>query len=453
MLSIKAITNSGSASDYYNAADYYAKDDDSTSVSSWLGKGAQELGLKGPVDAVKFKELLEGKVEDKQLGVIINGELKHKCGWDLTFSAPKSVSMVALIGNDKRLLQAVKEASDETIKYVEKEYAITRQMDNGKLIKANEKNIVCASFLHTTSRELDPQAHVHNVLLNMVKRADGQWRSIESRGIYEDSMLLGLMYRSNLASKVCELGYEIEVDPKTGFFEIKGVERDEIEHFSKRRGQIEKLAENSKVSNAKAMDRLNLISRKSKNHVSKDELTTLWNKEAKEVNFDPSMLIDKALRNANKVISSEQNIHTLVDLCAKSLFEMEAVITKETLLRKSLTIAMGKFKLNDIDQAIDKAIVDKKIFISNLATDNTTQAFTTKESLRVESYILNLAKQGRGIKESIIASRELSYVLKDSGLNEGQEAAVRHIATTPDQVIAIQGYAGTDLDPLFTTLS
>lgn len=135
--------------------------------------------------------MLDGKVDGQQLGVMKEGALKHKCGWDLTFSAPKSVSLLALVGNDKRLLKAVKEASDETIKYIEKNYAVTRQMKDGRLVKSNEHNVVCASFVHTTSRELDPNAHVHNVLMNMVKREDGQWRSIESRGIYDNSMLFG----------------------------------------------------------------------------------------------------------------------------------------------------------------------------------------------------------------------------------------------------------------------
>lgn len=445
MLSIKAIKNSSSATDYYKAADYYVKGDPIESVSYWQGKGAKELGLKGVVDSEKLKELLDGKVDGQQLGLMKDGELKHKCGWDLTFSAPKSVSIMALVGNDKRLLRSVKEANDETIAYIESKYAITRQMKGGKLAKTNEKNIVCASFVHTTSRELDPQAHVHNVIQNMVKREDGQWRSIESRDIYDNSKLFGLMFRSRLAPKVQDLGYEIEVDTKKGFFEIKGVDRTVIDSYSKRREQIEKMAKDTQVSDAKAMDRLNLLTRKSKREVTKDELLNIWDSEKKELGFNPETLVEAAKARMHSSVKDIANVKVddIVQLSAKSLFEMEAVVSRNDLLNKALTISIGKYQPVDIDKAIDKAVSEKKIFVSNIPLNNDKEALTTEESYRVENYILKLAHHGQGTKGVIISSRKLDCVLKESSLNKGQESAVRHIVTTRDQVIAVQGYAGT----------
>lgn len=455
MLSIKSLDSSASASNYYKSSDYYCKGDDLLEVNNWNGKGAEKLGLSGEVDKEKFKELLDGKIGDLQLGQKTKDGLKHRPGWDLTFSAPKSVSLVGLIGGDQRLVDAVKKASETTISYIEKNYAYSRKTENGKSIYTNEKNLVCASFQQTTSRELDPQLHVHNVILNMLERADGNWRSLESKFIFEDKMLLGQMFRSNLAKLVVELGYEIEVDAKTGFFEIKGVPKEVIKHFSKRREQIEKESSERGLSGGKALERINLITRKFKQLLSKDQIINLWDSDAKDKNFEPKDLIENSLNKVknNKVVSDKGYLsaeHT-VDVCTKSLFEMEAVCEKSQILEESLKMSLGECTEADINKELDKSIKDKKIFVSHVPGYNGMKGelVTTKEGFRQEKYILNLMKHGQGQSKPITDEKHLRAVIamheekSKRDFKKGQVDSIRHIATSKDQVVGVQGYAGT----------
>lgn len=452
MLTVKALENSSRAADYYQAADYYLKDDDGLGLSYWQGEGAKNLGLKGPVDSTTFKDLLDGKVDGVQLGRKGANGIEHKPGWDLPLSAPKGVSMMALIGNDKRLITAVKNASDQTIAHIEKNFAVTRQSINGRLEYVNEKNLVCASFLQTTSRELDPQLHVHNVILNMLLRSDGKWGSIESKYFYDNQMMFGLIFRSLLAKSVVELGYDIEIDTKTGFFDIKDVSKDDRDFFSKRRAQIEAAAKEHGVSGAKAMEQLNLVTRKSKRQVGKDEIIARWDKQAFDRNFDPKPIIDKALANVSNKLEQKLNgdhkyltADYTVDICSRSILEMEAVCYKDDVFSKSLKLSLGQCTPDQIEKAIQNAISDKKFYVSHVPDYNGMcgELLTTKEAYRKEKYILTLMKQGQGNHKPIASEKDIAMVVKKEDVNKGQYETIKHITTSKDQILAVQGYAGT----------
>ena len=128
MLSIGALSSAAQGASYYERDGYYAKDDpEHREASAWAGRGAEELGLKGPVDPEAFRAVLEGKVPDgsgKQLGKRgKDGEILHRPGRDLTFSAPKSVSLMALVGGDDRIVEAHDRAVAATLAWVEKNAA------------------------------------------------------------------------------------------------------------------------------------------------------------------------------------------------------------------------------------------------------------------------------------------------------------------------------------------
>ena len=134
MLSIGALASASQGASYYERDGYYAKDDpEHREASAWAGKGAEELGLKGPVDADTFRAALEGRVPDgsgKQLGRRgRDGDILHRPGRDLTFSAPKSVSVAALVGGDDRIVDAHDRAVAATLAWVEENAAETRMKD------------------------------------------------------------------------------------------------------------------------------------------------------------------------------------------------------------------------------------------------------------------------------------------------------------------------------------
>ena len=164
MLSIGALSSAAQGASYYERDGYYAKDDpEHRDASAWAGRGADELGLKGPVDADEFRQVLEGRVpdgSDAQLGRRgKDGSIEHRPGRDLTFSAPKSVSIAALVGGDARIVDAHDRAVAATLAWVERNAAETRMKDpeTGNMARVGGQKIVAATFRHDTSRNLDPQ--------------------------------------------------------------------------------------------------------------------------------------------------------------------------------------------------------------------------------------------------------------------------------------------------------
>ncbi len=162
------------------------------------------------------------------------GEITHRPGRDLTFSAPKSVSIAALVGSDERIVGAHDRAVQATLAWVEKNAVWTRMQDpeTGRMVRVGDQKAVVATFRHDTSRNLDPQLHTHSVLANMVQGADGKWRTMANEALYERQKLIGAIYRNELAAGLTKLGYDIEKTHADGRFELAGVSREVIEAFS-----------------------------------------------------------------------------------------------------------------------------------------------------------------------------------------------------------------------------
>ncbi|MDE0410369.1 MAG: relaxase domain-containing protein, partial [Alphaproteobacteria bacterium] len=309
MLSIGALSSAAQGASYYERDGYYAKDDpEHRDASGWAGKGAEELGLNGPVDADAFRQVLEGKVPDgsgRQLGKRgKDGEIHHRPGRDLTFSAPKSVSLAALVGGDRRIVEAHDRAVAATLAWVERNAAETRMKDpeRGRMARVGGQKIVAATFRHDTSRNLDPQLHTHAVLANMVRGEDGKWRTMANEGLYARQKLIGMLYRSELAASLSRLGYDVEKTHADGRFEIAGVPREAIEAFSTRRAEIEAAMEardlGSSADNPRLAERAALMTRAGKRDIDRDELCGVWAKQAADLGLDAGALVAGAVERS-----------------------------------------------------------------------------------------------------------------------------------------------------------
>ena len=312
MLSIGALASSAQGASYYERDGYYAKDDpEHRAVSAWAGKGAQELGLWGPVDPETFRAVLEGRVpdgSDVRLGRRgRDGEIRHRPGRDLTFSAPKSVSIAALVGGDGRIVEAHDRAVAATLAWVERNAAETRMKhpETGAMARTGKQKIVAATFRHDTSRNLDPQLHTHAVLANMVKGADGKWRSMANEGLYARQKLIGMLYRSELAAGLARLGYGIEKTHADGRFEIAGVPRAAIEAFSTRRAEIEAAMAardlGASADNPRLAERAALMTRAAKRDIDREELRDVWARQADGLGLDARGLVAEAVERTAPV--------------------------------------------------------------------------------------------------------------------------------------------------------
>ena len=309
MLSIGALSSAAQGASYYERDGYYAKDDpEHQDASAWAGKGAEELGLTGPVDPETFRAVLEGRVPDgsgRQLGKRgKDGEILHRPGRDLTFSAPKSVSIEALVGGDDRIVEAHDRAVAATLAWVEKNAAQTRMKDpeTGNMTRVGNQKIVAGTFRHDTSRNLDPQLHTHAVLANMVQGADGKWRTMANEGLYAKQKLIGMLYRNELAAGLKKLGYDIEKTHADGRFEIAGVPREAIAAFSTRRAEIEAAMEarglGASADNPRLAERAALMTRAAKRDIDRRELRGVWRHQAADLGFDACARVAEAVEKS-----------------------------------------------------------------------------------------------------------------------------------------------------------
>ena len=301
--SIGVIASPSQGVSYYERDGYYAKDDPAhLEASAWAGKGAEALGFSGPVDPDTFKVVLEGKVPDgPHLGKRDkDGEIHHRPGRDVTLSAPKSVSLMALVGGDDRIVAAHDRAVTRTLGWIERNAVETRMQDkvSGAMVRASGQKMVAATFRHDTSRNLDPQLHTHAVVANMVQGEDGKWRTMVNDGLYRNKMAIGAVYRAELARGLKDLGYGIEKTHGDGRFEIAGVSRDVVEGFSTRRAEIEAAMaardEGAPLENPKLADRAALMTRARKRDVDKGELRRSWERQAAELGFSAEAVRAKA---------------------------------------------------------------------------------------------------------------------------------------------------------------
>ena len=175
--SIGVIASPSQGVSYYERDGYYARDDPAhKEASAWAGKGAREMGLSGPVDPDTFKAVLEGRVPDgPHLGKRTRTR-RSTTGRAGTLSAPKSVSLMALLGGDERIVVAHDQAVTRTLAWLERNAVETRVQDkeSGAMVRVGGQKMVAATFRHETSRNLDPQLHTHAVIANMVQGWDGK---------------------------------------------------------------------------------------------------------------------------------------------------------------------------------------------------------------------------------------------------------------------------------------
>ena len=314
--SIGAVASPSQGAHYYERDGYYSKDDPAhREASAWRGKGAEALGLEGPVDPDAFKAVLEGTVPDgsgRRLGRKgKGGTFEHRPGRDLTFSAPKSVSLAALVGGDERIVEVHDSAVKKSLGWLEKNVAETRVMDpgTGRMVRSRGQNTVVATFRHDTSRNLDPLLHTHSVIANMLQGPDGKWRTMANERLYRSKMLLGALYRNELAGELSRLGYGIEKTHADGRFEIAGVSRKTIEAFSTRRAEIEKAMRErglgETADNPHLARRAALMTRAHKRDVDKEALRATWHKQAKALGFDASALVADARERSRDAVARE----------------------------------------------------------------------------------------------------------------------------------------------------
>ncbi|EJG2388475.1 conjugative transfer relaxase/helicase TraI [Kluyvera ascorbata] len=312
MMSVAPVASAGDAAGYYMSSDNYYFLGNLQSL--WIGEGAKALGLEGDVRGDNLTAVLKGFLDNgERLGREIEGNHVHRAGHDLTFSAPKSVSVLALIGGDKDILDAHNQAVQIAAGYVEKLVSARDTKDGITSIVPTGK-MVAAAFTHDTSRNLDPQLHTHLIVANMTE-SDGKWKAlatdyIHNAGFIETVMkmqvTLGKIYRNALRERVEALGHEIEEAGPHGMWEIKGVPEEVRDEFSSRGKEIEGAV--GAEATLRSRDVAAKDTRQAKVDPSRMRLMERWVKQMDDKGFDIVGYMQTAAERATPLNSVDREL-------------------------------------------------------------------------------------------------------------------------------------------------
>ena len=454
--SIGKIASPSQGVGYFEKDGYYAREDAAhKEASAWAGKGAEALGLSGPVDPERFRAVLEGEVPGgRRLGrKELDGSITHRPGRDVTLSAPKSVSLMAMVGGDERIVEAHDKAVMATLGWIEKNAIETRMRDpaTGAMIRAGDQKMVAACFRHDTSRNLDPQLHTHAVIANMVQGEDGKWRTMVDDGLFNGKMAIGAIYRAELAQGLKGLGYGIGKTHADGRFEIEGVSREVIDAFSTRRAEIEAAMTERGMGESKdnphLAARAALMTRAAKRDIDRDELGRSWQRQAKVLGFSAAKVRANARKAERGLLGPDLFAgpgYAAGDAAAWAvahLAERQAVFGDADLLAATLAREPGAVTVDAAERAI--AALERDGTLHAARGLDHGRHWSTDAALARESETIALMRAGQGAERTVMRRWVAETKLHRGRLNEGQKEAVKTILAGKDRVVAVQGYAGT----------
>ncbi|MDE0333715.1 MAG: relaxase domain-containing protein, partial [Defluviicoccus sp.] len=389
-----------------------------------------------------------------------------------------------LVGGDARAIDAHDRAVGRALDWFERNVAETRMKDpeTGRMMRTGGQKTVIATFRHDASRNLDPALHTHSVIANMVRGEDGKWRTMANERLYASKMLLGALYRNELAGELARLGYGIEKTHADGRFEIAGVSREVIEAYSTRRAEIEAaVAErgaNGTAENQRLAQRAALYTRAAKRDVDRAALRESWLGQAAALGFDAPGLVAEA-RSRSAVMDAgresgreEAGGHAAVEAAGDGgapaaapvrddrpamppetpaaraaswavahLSEREAVFSRTDLLAAALAFSPGAAPAGEIEREV--AALEKAGTLHAARLPGTDGLLTTDRALADERETIALMEAGQGRGAVPMRGRTVDKALRNGPLTEGQKEAVKLILSADDRTVGVQGYAGS----------
>ena len=419
MITLSLIKNSGAAAKYYTKEDnYYLAEADAKEASLWYGRGAVKLNLQGKVAEQELQQVLQGHLPN---GVIVglrkDGSINHRGGYDLCFHAPKSVSILALEGEDSRLYDAHLAAVKETLALIEADCAQVKVVTDEEVNFEKTQNLTIALVRHIASREQDPHLHHHALVMNATQKADGNWRALASNtakttgtngfseNVYKNQIYYSMIYKTSLASKVVQLGYQIAMvdGARHGMWEIKGVPKAAIAAMSKRTQQIQERIEKLNYRSLKAADIASLDTRSDKpSDLQLADIKTTWTQELLAAGFSSQEFIAQTKQQSPpKLVLESAKIEEIakqaVNYGIEQLSQYQLKLDYAKLVTAGLEFAMGQVNHLAIIKAVDAAITQGDL----IALDQHKTTLVTKQLLATETAIMDLVAASKLVSASI----------------------------------------------------
>jgi conjugative relaxase-like TrwC/TraI family protein len=451
------------AKEFTAAEQNYWKQED-TIQGQWRGKLAEEFGLSGAVGALEFSRLAEGqhpatgeqlvrhravheyKTEDGRTVTPV----EHRAGWDATFSAPKSVSLTALVGGDDEVREAHRKSVAFALNELER---YTQARLGGNHAPETTGQFVAATFEHDTARPVDgyaaPQLHTHSVIFNLTEREDGTMRALQPRSLFETQQFATAVYQSHLTYQLRTLGYDIEPG-RSGAPEIKGYSQEYLDASSPRRQQIVEAVARSGFSGPEAAQIAAHNTRDGKQILSPAEVVAAHQQIAAEHgNQADNVVAEAQARRRSKAHQTSleernQQASSALTFARDKGFEREAVLDERAIFVDAMRRGMGEMTYPEVRANFDARIASGEFREVGGSKHSAGRHFTTAGTIQAEREVIRSVQEGQGRAPQLMSIQD-AIPLTDSHaqLNETQRKAIEQILTSRDQIQGLQGSAGS----------
>jgi Ti-type conjugative transfer relaxase TraA len=446
MMSIGKLAGDPGAGRYYidqvaqGREDYYAGEGEAAGV--WMGTGAAWLGLRGEVGEEGLARLLEGR--DPGSGLLLRRAQSSSpvAGFDLTFRAPKSVSVLFGIAEPdiaNRVVLAHEQAVGQALRYLEREACWTRRGAGG-VIRLSGRGFVAAAFRHRSSRAGDPLLHTHVVVANATQAADGRWTALDGRELYRHAKTAGFLYQAVLRTELSrELGLRWQA-VEHGSADLEGVPRRVIEHFSQRRAEILELMESRGESSARAAQVATLETRQRKDYgVPVNRLREQWRARAAGHGLDRDAL-KRVLRPRHKRRLEASDLAERLE-GPDGLTRGQAAFTRRDVLQAFAEHMRDGASVPDIEFKADAFLAREEIVeLEPLAGE---RRYSTRELLQLERAALERAQQPRPAAAAVAENVVTTALARRPSITAEQRALVDALTRSKRGVEVVRAPAGT----------
>lgn len=457
---------SASQAQSYHQKEFTAKEQNYWSQSGvtageWQGQMARRFGLAGRVAEEDFIRLSQGQHPQSGEQLVKQRAsyqykdrdgrqirtMEHRAGWDATFSAPKSVSLTALVGGDDRVREAHRQAVSTALEYLE-QYA-TARIGGNHPAEATTK-FLAAKFDHDTARPVDgyaaPQLHTHAVIFNITQRETGEYRALQPQSLFASQQFATAVYQSELTYRLRQLGYEITAG-RSGAPEISGYTQDYLDASSPRSQQIRAYLERTGHSGKEAAEIAAHSTRDRKQIHSLGEVLAAHRRLAAEYGHQADHVVQAARdRSQHETLrlNTQERVREAVTFARDRNFEREAVVDERAIMRDALRRGMGEITCGAVRQDINSRFDAGEFRTIERLPSMPGRHLTTAGTLESEREILRQMRDGQHQVKPVASRLEAIQIVDGhTRLNRAQKSVIEDVLSSPHRMQGIQGFAGT----------
>jgi Ti-type conjugative transfer relaxase TraA len=434
------------------AEDYYVGRGEAPGY--WAGRGAELLSLDGEVTPEALRAILAGTAPD---GSMLGAGNRTVPGFDLTFSVPKSVSVLAALRPElsEQIVDACEIAVARSIAWLEENACFSRRGHNG-VEHVDGDGYVAAAFRHRTSRAGDPQLHWHVLVANTTRGPDGRWRTLDGTRVYPALRTAGFLFEAEMRHELTNRFGVQWRQARNGISEIEGAPAAVLRHFSKRRSQIEDRLAIKGYSSGRAAQVAALSTRDRKADPESDQtLRERWQREAESIGFDPTCL-DRLLGRPQRAFVLDKEIPTA--LSPKGLTHKKSTFTRLDALRDLAERAIDGATIDEVERVTSRLLDDPEAVDLGVDTNGSedvelrsgrrigtvTRRYSTRELLALEQRIIDLAvRRSTTSRPQLLPSVTKLVLATKPGLSGEQRAAVHRLLTGERLVDCLIAAAGS----------